>query len=344
MNERHEVTWQLAEVYSPSKGLAISVIAAKDIPYKSNANRMQNLNIYLPKTEKTEKLVGTSATSLPVSSTEPTLPQTQVHIHGGAWRDPVLTSISIEATVAHTFSAKDVTNPITAIVSMNYTLSPFPTHPTMPYDPTKGDNSDPAREGYHPMNISDVLHGFDLLRLMGLTDGSYILTGHSAGACLSCQATLQSPAHWGVEDVADPPRPAAFLGLNGLYHLPELVHGLGPKHENLKDVYEDFLSITFDKDQTKWPAASPAQFDLAEISKRVQEGKAPQFVVLDQSTEDQLVPMNQMETMKAHLEQVGEMKVVQGQRNTGLHAAPWLEGLMIWEGVQDVLKMLKDDE
>src|SRR5439155_11956886 len=110
-----------------------------------------------------------------------------------------------------------------------------------------------------------VLHGLALLRSFGLTDGSYILSGHSCGACLSFQALMQPPGHYGLDYLPEAPRPAAQLGLNGLYDLPALVHELGPSHEHLGDDYELFLSNAFGTDQDRWPAVSPAHFDPAEI-------------------------------------------------------------------------------
>lgn len=125
---------------------------------------------------------------------------------------------------------------------MNYTVSPFPTHPSLPYDAVKEDHSDLAREAVHPDHVRDVLRGLALLRSFGLTDQSYILSGHSCGACLSLQAVLQHPRRYGLEDVDEVPGPAALLGLNGLYDLPALVDGLGASHEHLRGEYETLLS------------------------------------------------------------------------------------------------------
>lgn len=177
----------------------------------------------------------------------------------------------------------------------------------------KENHSDPAREAVHPAHVRDILSGFALLRQFGLTDDSYILTGHSAGACLGCQATLQPPSHYNLHDVPSPPRPAAFIGCNGLYDLEQLVHDLGQSHAHLKNDYNTFLSIAFGDDQSKWPLASPARFDVDDVSKRVEQGEAPRLMVLDQSSEDQLVPMNQRERMVMQLEQVRGMKVVRGE-------------------------------
>jgi hypothetical protein len=90
----------------------------------------------------------------------------------------------------------------------------------------------------------------------------------------------------------------------GLYDFPELVNGLGASHERLRDDYEMLLSNAFGADKGKWPAASPARFDPAEIAERVRESKAPQLVILDQSTKDQLVSMSQRERFEAILGKV----------------------------------------
>jgi kynurenine formamidase len=118
------------------------------------------------------------------------------------------------------------------------------------------------------------------------------------------------------------------------------LNGLGPSHEHLRDDYEIFLSSAFGADQSKWPAASPARFDPAEIAERGREGKTPRLVVLDQSAEDQLVPMNQRERLEANLSKVSGLRVVAGHRCTGEHDAPWEQGIMIWESLRDIFALL----
>lgn len=342
--DANHVEWQLAEVTSPHLANPVSVVAAKDIPYLPDANRFQNLSIYLPETPETSDLIGTPASSLPNPDSQSLLPRYHVHIHGGAWRDPQLTASSIEPAVAHAFSATDVSAPISAVASINYSISQFPTHPALPYDAIKDNHSDPAREAAHPQHVSDVLHGLALLRSFGLTDQSYILSGHSCGACLAFQAILQSPRHYGLDGLPDAPCPAAILGLNGLYDLPGLVNALGASHEHLSGDYEMLLSNAFGADKGKWPAASPARFDPAEIAERVRESKAPRLVVLDQSTKDQLVPMNQREKLEATLGKVSGLRVAEGHRCTGKHSAPWEQGVMIWESLQDVFSLLQGEK
>ena len=348
-----QARWQPAEVASPHLDRRIPVIAAKDIPYIPNANRLQNVSIYLPRTSQSAPLIGTPVTFLPGSDSTARHPRYLVHIHGGAWRDPRLTSASIEPTVAHAFSGGGLPGeapaPVTAIASLNYTVSqidyPAPAvmaDPPVPYDAIKDNHTDLAREAVHPQHVSDVLHGLALLGSLGLADGSYILSGHSCGACLALQAVLQPPRHYGLGHLPDPPCPAALLGLNGLYDLPALATADGPSasHAHLRDDYEMFLSRAFGTDKDTWPDASPASFDPAAIALRIREGNTPRLVVLDHSAEDQLVPMNQQQRLTAGLAKVAGLRLTRGHRLTGNHAAPWKEGIMIYQSLLDTLQLL----
>jgi kynurenine formamidase len=120
------------------------------------------------------------------------------------------------------------------------------------------------------------------------------------------------------------------------------VNGLDASHEHLRDQYEMFLSNAFGADKSTWSAASPARFVPAKIAGRVREGKAPSLVVLDQSAEDQLVPMNQSHRLEANLSKVSGLRVVKGHRCTGKHDAPWEQGIMIWESLQDIFRLLQE--
>ena len=143
----------------------VPVVSAKYITYLPNANKLQNLNMYLAKTPGTSKTVGTPATSVPNTSGDSTLPHYHFHIHGGACCDPQLTYTSIEAAVAHAFF--DASLPIKAIAALNYTVCQFPAHPTLSNDPIEDNHSHPEREAKHKMQVSDVLHGFALLPSFG---------------------------------------------------------------------------------------------------------------------------------------------------------------------------------
>ncbi|RSL90328.1 hypothetical protein CEP51_000785 [Fusarium floridanum] len=305
-----DAKWHLAEVVSPRIPNPVSVYVARNIPYISNPNRFQNVTIYTPHSLTSSINTEEVITALPSIASSSKRPRWLVHIHGGAWRDPHLDSSSIEAA-----------------------------------DPKKGDELDASRSARHPGHIKDVLQAFTLLRSLGLKDDSYLLSGHSAGACLAFQASLFDAQHWGpeFEGIPPPPRPAAVLGLNGLYDIPDLVSGLGDSHQHLRDVYEILLVQAFGEDQAAWPAASPARFDVKTLTERVVEGRVARLVLLDQSPDDQLVPMSQADKMEKLLKEVQGIKVARGNRCQGRHAGPWEEGYMIWQSVQDVLGMLDNE-
>ena len=174
-----DTVWTSAEVTSPHLTAPVSVVVGRDVPYTENSNKRQTFTVYLPKTSENAELIGQQVRWLPRRNSQSKIPTWLVHIHGGAWRDPFLTSASIEAAVSHAFSEPD--KPLDAIVSLNYTLSPFPTHPIVPYDPERDNHSDPSRDARHPDHVRDILRAFFHLRKFGLGDGSYILKGHSAG-------------------------------------------------------------------------------------------------------------------------------------------------------------------
>lgn len=237
------------------------MIAAKNIPYVQDGNRFQTLSVYVPRSPDTNDLVGQPADNvgqpadnLPSPPFSPgKSPRWQVHIRGGAWRDPQLTASSIEATAAHALCGEQP-GPLVGIVSLNYTLTHFPTHPTLPYDSVEDQqHTDLSRDAVHPQHVRDVLRGLSRVRALGLADSSYVLTGHSAGACLSLQAVYQAvyqaPSYWGIEAELEPPIPAAHVAINGLYDLPDLVHGLGASHEGLRAVYAELLGHAFGGDE-----------------------------------------------------------------------------------------------
>jgi hypothetical protein len=54
--------------------------------------------------------------------------------------------------------------------------------------------------------------------------------------------------------------------------------------------------------------------------------------------------MNQRDRLEANLSKVSGLRVVEGHRCTGKHAAPWEQGVMIWESLQDVFGLLREEK
>lgn len=338
MTEQNPPRWEAAEVRAPALERPVPAVVARAIPTTPNANRLQNLSIYLPATPEALALVGSPATSLPAAASSGT-PHCQVHVHGGAWRDPMTDAASIEPAVAYAFASPEAA-PVAAVASLNYTLTEFPNHPVAPYDAAADGHADPAREAVHPAHVRDVLLGLDLLRSYGLGDGSYVLTAHSCGACIAMQAVLAAPSTYGLAEVPEPPVPAAVVGINGLYDLPGLVLGLGAAHEVNAHDYRVMLAHAFGPDDRVWAAASPARLDPARIAERVRAGRAPGLVWIAQSLDDQLVPTSQLQRLAENLRRAEGLRIEIGDHVSGRHAAPWQEGTIIRDAVQDVLRLL----
>jgi kynurenine formamidase len=330
--------WQRTTVQSPTLPTPTDVVSVRDVAFITNAHRFQTLNMYLPLTADSRTLVGTPATEIPAGRSVPTW----VHLHGGAWRDPNLTATSIEPAVAHAFRNHQHPSAPRAIVTLNYSLSRFPDHPTAPYDPIRDNHTDIAREAIHPQQISDVLHGFTLLTKLGLTDDSFVLSGHSAGAFLAFATYVRAPSAYGLDYLAEAPLPASIIGLNGLYSLATLViqNGLGALHKHLRDDYEIFLSNAFGADQRRWNDVAPAAITSELLRERVTSGRFPRSVVLEQSADDQLVPVTQRDTLVSALRGDSRIDVTIGDHLHGSHALPWEHGDQMWAAVSAAIQKL----
>jgi kynurenine formamidase len=55
------------------------------------------------------------------------------------------------------------------------------------------------------------------------------------------------------------------------------------------------------------------------------------------------VPMNQRARLEANLSKVNGLRVVEGHRCTGKHAAPWAQGVMIWESLREISGFLNEE-
>ena len=210
-----------------------------------------------------------------------------IYIHGGAWRDPSIDSTSFTKTQSNLL-ASPINNIISGYASLNYRLSPYPSHPTDPSNP-----SDPARNARHPDHINDVLTAILYLQETYHFEERYILIGHSCGATLAFQTAMKR--YWGTQYEStfalslNVIPPLAIVGIEGLYDLPAFV-------ENHSDqpVYRDFVTNAFGP--SAWREVSPAN---ANFEESWAEGR---LVVLAHSMEDSLVEDELWERMQLVLE------------------------------------------
>lgn len=210
-----------------------------------------------------------------------------IYIHGGAWRDPDIDASSFSTIRSYLQNSPTSTN-ITAYASINYRLSPYPSHPTSPSTP-----ADPSRNAKHPDHITDVLRALLYLQTNHHFSDRYILVGHSVGATLALQVAMKR--FWGSQYEStfalelNVVPPVAIVGLEGIYDIPTLLD----RHKD-QPVYRDFVSNAMAA--ADWEAASPVSGDFEESWP---DGR---LVVLAHSQRDSLVEVQQTELMRKALE------------------------------------------
>ena len=287
------VPWQ---AFPPSPGREESTLQAwhkHHVPYISGANALQNLDIWIP-VKHTDSASTSSTSGAPDDiSRRPGI--WIVYIHGGAWRDPLVTSSSFTPTIENIFKSHgSVLSKVAGFASINYTLSPYPDHETLPSPPKDPSQPvDPSRVGRHPDHIVDVLRGLSYLQNRAGFGDNYVLLGHSCGATLTFQV-LEDISKWSrgaATSHLNVVKPKTVVGLNGLYDLPTLIRDAGEKHARWSKIYEEFIRSAFGDEEKVWYDASPiaVQDWVSEWGRK--DGK----VVLVQSKEDSLVPYRQLQ-------------------------------------------------
>nr|OQO31688.1 hypothetical protein B0A51_01036 [Rachicladosporium sp. CCFEE 5018] len=228
--------------------------------------------------------LNTLALHLPTTPPKPAQGIWLICIHGGAWCDPLITSTCFDATLKHLLSSSPASH-ISGIASLNYRLSPYPSHPTEPSSP-----HDPARNAKHPDHITDVLTAILFLQDKYKFGDRYILIGHSCGATLAFQVAKKR--YWGkqfgsteaLELNVEPP--FAIIGVEGIYDLPTFVEEYA--HEPF---YRGFVEHAFGRDEVVWKEASVVDVDWEDSWTEGRE------IVILHSDADKLVSLKQPERM-----------------------------------------------
>lgn len=128
------------------------------------------------------------------------------YIHGGAWRDPLITSHSFIHFLKCLYSSDvnpDTTNPsptlssiaqkhIAGLASVSYRLSPHPSHPQNPSTTP----SHELRHAKHPDHIEDVITAIHALQEKYRFGHRYVIVGHSCGATLGFQVAMCATNPW----------------------------------------------------------------------------------------------------------------------------------------------------
>jgi kynurenine formamidase len=251
-----------------------------------------------------------------------------IYIHGGAWRDPEIAASSFFATENKLLDnatplEKDK---ISGIASLNYRLSPYPSHATSPSSP-----HDPARNASHPDHINDVLAAILYLQ------EQYAFGNRSCGATLAFQVAMKR--FWGsqydptsaLELNVEPPM--AIIGVSGIYDIPGLVDS-----NAAVPAYRDLVVNAMGSDRRVWEDASPTN---GNYENGWGEGK---LAVLLHSEADELVAMDQPNAMFEALgkqgfnDEAGSEKVRKYVKVTGWkHDAIWEDGKALADVILDTI-------
>lgn len=219
---------------------------------------------------------------------------------------------------------------IAGIASINYRLSPYPSHPTQPSSP-----DDPDRNVRHPAHLADINAALAALQQEFGIGERYVLVGHSCGATLAAQSLLLDSFSCGDGEggsAATWHPPLALVGVAGIYNLPSLVDD--QPTSALRKVYAALVSNAFgsrDGDGA-WLAASPQH------AVRAGARRMPGTVVLAHSAADELVPSVQSASFLAALVRAGCRAVYLPL--AGGHDAAWQEGAELARAVRTAVDML----
>lgn len=305
----------------------------RNITYQKQANALQNLDIWIPATagDTNPPFDGHSSSQKGIWI---------VYIHGGAWRDPEVDASTFSPTVKHLLNNEDAVKKIAGIASINYSLSPYPSHPRNPSPPSDPQLPvDPSRQARHPDHLVDVRSALVYLQNQHRFDNRYILVGHSCGATLAFQACIgmgSVASTSGFPDFSMIPKPQRVVGLNGLYNLFSLVTDPGPRHEHLAPIYGDFVSRAFPKDKDLLKDIAPIR--IAEKWAELIGVEA----ILAQSRDDTLVPYSQtqemLEKMRAGCGPDAPREYFREVEITGDHNEIWENGTELAKIIADVLR------
>ncbi|KGO75227.1 hypothetical protein PITC_010800 [Penicillium italicum] len=264
-----------------------------------------------------------------------------IYIHGGAWRDPAVTSASFNATET---ILREKGLPIAGFASISYRLSAHPNHPQ---DPTNTDPKD-FQDAKHPDHIADVETALAFLQITYGFGVRYILVGHSCGATLAFQAVMGAVSGHREQPSKLTSQPTAIVGVAGIYDLRRL-------RDTYAEIsaYQEFLEGAFGPEETLWDGVSPAQ---VAGSRGVEGGwKSGRLAVLAYSKDDGLVDASQIEVMKEALgdwerteAQIPEQEVSRRDRRlrilsiSGVHNEAWEKGEQLAHAVTYAFEQLQE--
>lgn len=249
---------------------------------------------------------------------------TRSYIHGGAWRDPIITQTSFAPTIetlSSNIEYNTVLSSISAFASLDYRLSAHPSHPQ---DAT----STPANElrnAKHPDHLLDIKSGIHFLQEKYAFGSNYILIGHSCGATLALQTVMGNSMVAPAVDIPLQP-PKGVAGVCGIYDIPLMLEN------NRHPAYREFVAGAFGDESALWERISPSV--RVKRDRQVLEGIV---VCLAYSLDDELIDKAQVRSLGLR-----DVLVLEGR-----HDEIWRGGIelakVVSEAVNRTVKRVDDD-
>ncbi|KAJ8060285.1 hypothetical protein OCU04_010622 [Sclerotinia nivalis] len=248
-----------------------------------------------------------------------------IYIHGGAWRDPLVTSSSFVPTINRLLSSS-IESKIASFVSINYRLS---AHSSFPQDSSSVPKHT-YRNAKHPDHLQDICSALSYLQSKYSIEDQYLLVGHSCGATLALQVLMGKEYLRSCGIPYEPLNfklPQYFLGAAGIYDL-KLLRDTHPH-----PAYNEFLTEAFGGDEKVWDEVSPARFpDFEGI------GKSGKVLAFATSPNDELVDETQIDVMVKSVQGVADEVVVKNLKGIlkGAHNKIWETGNLA-DAIEEVL-------
>ncbi|KAL8666574.1 MAG: hypothetical protein Q9202_001372 [Teloschistes flavicans] len=302
------------------------------IPYTTPPLPLRTLDIHIP-------IPPPILSSSTITTPPPSQPHiyTILYIHGGAFRDPLVTSQSLLPSLPHLLScppplphADEREAKIAAVVAVNYSLCPYPTHPTHPSKPRGRGGEEEGRGARWPDHVGDIRAALGFLFGEGHDDdgsgsdgddagkdfrdavrgSEIVLVGHSVGATIAFALAMgiEDRVHDGAGDavVGVRMRIRAVVGLAGIYDFT----ALRDAHAEHRGLYEGFTNEAFG-------AEEDGGWERGNIVEAVRKLKGimggVELVVLGHSKGDELVEWGQVDLMAGALREKGWRNGEQGK-------------------------------
>lgn len=210
---------------------------------------------------------------------------------------------------------------LAGFASINYRLSPYPSHPDKPSSP-----GDLSRNVHHPCHLQDVGHALLHLEKKYQIANRYLLVGHSAGATIAFELHNWYFPHKSL------PLPAAVLGVAGIYHFEAFVEA----HKEIS-VYKQFMENAF-PDISHWKRASPCTSELPgeAIWEQIRT------VIISHSDQDELIEEGQAKLMLERARKLPASKEkVHFLEARGNHDEIWGSGVILAGVIIESLKVVQ---